>query len=83
MPPKGHKSVTIPDELYDKLWQKWQKSKDELKRKGVNSFSSFVSQYLWRVMDELDDPELQAQFEEVMRRYEKLKRDLSDEKKTG
>jgi len=51
MPPKGHKSVTIPYELYDKLWKMWQIRKDDLKRQGVTSFSGFVSGYLWEVLD--------------------------------
>jgi hypothetical protein len=51
LPYKGHKSITVPDELYDKLYELYQKNKAEYKRQGITSFSGFVSKYLWTLMD--------------------------------
>ena len=43
MPPKGYKSVTLPSELYDILCTLYMQEKPALKRKGIRSFSGFIS----------------------------------------
>ena len=52
MPREGHKSITIDDDLYDELWNKWESEKPVLRKKGIKSFSAYVSRYLWDVLEE-------------------------------
>lgn len=42
MPKTGHKSVTIPQKVYDFYEKQWQKHKEEWQLKGINSFSSYL-----------------------------------------
>lgn len=54
MPYKGHKSITVRDEDYEYFWRLWQSKKDELRKKGVRSFSAFVTMKLYEAL-ELDE----------------------------
>ena len=42
MPKKGYKTVTIKQETYDKMFSEYEVQKDELKFKGINTFSAYV-----------------------------------------
>lgn len=46
MPRKGHKSITVRHEVYDKLWDLWEANKEEYLVKGITSFSGFVIKFL-------------------------------------
>ena len=50
MPKPGFKSLTLSEAVYDKFNQTYQKNKDELTLKGVNSFSGYVTYLLEDVM---------------------------------
>ena len=50
MPKDGFKSITVSETVYDKFYEVYQKSKDELVMKGVNSFSGYVTYMLEEMM---------------------------------
>ena len=50
MPKAGFKSITVAETVYDKFFEVYQKSKDELVMKGVNSFSGYVTYMLEEMM---------------------------------
>lgn len=50
MPKDGFKSITVAETVYDKFFEVYQKSKDELVMKGVNSFSGYVTYMLEEMM---------------------------------
>lgn len=47
MPRKGHKSITMPEEDYRFFWDLWEAQRDDLKKRGVRSFSAFVTMKLY------------------------------------
>ena len=46
MPKPGFKSITVSELVYDRFQDAYQKSREELSRKGVKSFSGYVSYML-------------------------------------
>ncbi len=46
MPKDGFKSITVSETVYDKFFDVYQKSKEELLMKGVNSFSGYITYML-------------------------------------
>ena len=50
MPKAGFKSITVSETVYDKFYETYQKSKDELQMKGVNSFAGYVTYMLEEMM---------------------------------
>ena len=50
MPKPGFKSITVSEIVYDKFYDVYQKSKDDLVMKGVNSFSGYVTFMLEEMM---------------------------------
>ena len=50
MPKAGFKSITVSETVYDKFHDIYQKSKDDLTMKGVNSFSGYVTYMLEEMM---------------------------------
>lgn len=46
MPKAGFKSITISESVYDKFYDIFQKNKDELSMKGVNSFAGYITYML-------------------------------------
>ncbi len=50
MPKAGFKSITVSEEVYDKFFGVFEKSKPELMMKGVNSFSGYVTYMLEQMM---------------------------------
>ena len=50
MPKVGFKSITVSETVYDKFHDIYQKSKDDLTMKGVNSFSGYVTYMLEEMM---------------------------------
>ena len=43
MPKKGFKTITVSDEAYDILKQNWSKDKSMYLKKGVTSFSGYLT----------------------------------------
>lgn len=53
MPPKGWKSITVPQETYDYFFRKWKKDKEKYRLEcGITSFTGFVSKMLNQVLKE-------------------------------
>ena len=50
MPKEGFKSITVSENVYDKFHEVYEKSKDDLTMKGVNSFSGYVTYMLEEMM---------------------------------
>ena len=50
LPKAGFKSITVSETVYDKFQEVYQKSKDDLAMKGVNSFSGYVTYMLEEMM---------------------------------
>ncbi len=46
MPKPGFKSITVSESVYDKFYDVYEKSKDELSMKGVNSFAGYITYML-------------------------------------
>ena len=53
MPPKGFKTITVQDKIYDYFKEAYEKKKDELAIKdGIKSFSVFVTHRLARMIEQ-------------------------------
>lgn len=50
MPKEGFKSITVSETVYDKFYDVYQKHKDELVMKGVNSFAGYITYMLEQTM---------------------------------
>ncbi|MFB5611519.1 MAG: hypothetical protein ACE5R3_07790 [Nitrosopumilaceae archaeon] len=50
MPKEGFKSITVSETVYDKFFDVYQKNKEDLVMKGVNSFSGYVTYMLEEMM---------------------------------
>ena len=50
MPKAGFKSITVSESVYDKFHEVYQKNKDTLTMKGVNSFAGYVTHMLEEMM---------------------------------
>ena len=50
MPKEGFKSITVSEIVYDKFFDVYQKNKQDLVMKGVNSFSGYVTYMLEEMM---------------------------------
>ncbi len=50
MPKEGFKSITVSEIVYDKFFDAYQKTKNELILKGVNSFSGYITYMLEETM---------------------------------
>ena len=50
MPKAGFKSITVSESVYDKFHEVYQKNKDDLTMKGVNSFAGYVTYMLEEMM---------------------------------
>jgi len=42
MPPAGHKSITIPESVYDTFYKQYEKQKHIIANKGIFSFSGYI-----------------------------------------
>lgn len=52
MPKEGYKSITVKAEVYDYYYAEWLKVKKEYTvKKGITSFSSFITYILAKIMD--------------------------------
>jgi hypothetical protein len=52
MPKKGFKSITIHEEDYAYFKQEWLKLKEEYRKKGITSFSGYVTYRLHELIAE-------------------------------
>ncbi len=50
MPKAGFKSITVSESIYDKFHDVYQKNKNNLAMKGVNSFAGYVTYMLEEMM---------------------------------
>ncbi|HET6516776.1 MAG TPA: hypothetical protein VFG25_00945 [Nitrosopumilaceae archaeon] len=50
MPKEGFKSITVSETVYNKFFDVYQKNKEDLVMKGVNSFSGYVTYMLEEMM---------------------------------
>ncbi|MEX0656577.1 MAG: hypothetical protein WD154_03405 [Nitrosopumilaceae archaeon] len=50
MPKEGFKSITVSDTVYDRYYEIYQKNKQELVMKGVNSFAGYITYMLEQTM---------------------------------
>ncbi len=50
MPKEGFKSITVSEVVYSKFFDVYQKNKEDLLMKGVNSFSGYVTYMLEELM---------------------------------
>jgi len=50
LPKEGFKSITVSEIVYDKFFDVYQKNKEDLLLKGVNSFSGYVTYMLEETM---------------------------------
>ena len=50
MPKEGFKSITVSEIVYNKFFDVYQKNKEDLLMKGVNSFSGYVTYMLEEMM---------------------------------
>jgi len=50
MPKEGFKSITVSDTVYDRFYEIYQKNKQELTMKGVNSFAGYITYMLEQTM---------------------------------
>ncbi len=50
MPKPGFKSITVSEQVYEKFYDVYEKNKEELTMKGVNSFSGYVTYMLEEMM---------------------------------
>jgi hypothetical protein len=66
MPKEGYKSITVPDDVYDYFWNKWQQSKEEYRAKhGIRSFSGFVTKF----MNDMIELELQKEPKSILEHF--------------
>jgi hypothetical protein len=66
MPKEGYKSITVPDDVYEYFWNKWQRSKDEYRAKyGIRSFSGFVTKF----MNDMIELEIQKAPKPILEHY--------------
>ena len=51
--PEGWRTVSVPEDIYNYLVEKWEKNKKEYKiRFGVSSFAGFVGRILYRLSED-------------------------------
>lgn len=57
MPKEGFKSITISEEIFDKIYERYQKEMDAYKEKGIFSFAGYVTQVLfdYKQSDDFND----------------------------
>ena len=51
MPKAGFKSITVSDTIYDRFQDVYQKNREDLSTKGINSFSGYVTYMLEEMME--------------------------------
>ena len=56
MPPPGHKSVTLPNDIMGYLLNEWKQRQPELRKRGVRSFSGFVTLAFFEWIEDLKQP---------------------------
>lgn len=56
LPPPGHKSVTLPNDIMEYLSNEWKRREPELRKKGIRSFSGFVTFVFYEWIEDLKQP---------------------------
>ena len=55
MPRKGYRSITVRDEIYESLMEKYEENREQLLRQGVTSFSGYVTKFLYEALDQREE----------------------------
>lgn len=50
MPKPGYKSITVKEHIYNKYEENYNREKKELERKGINSFSGYITSLMEEAM---------------------------------
>ncbi len=50
MPPRGHRSVTLREDDYNFFLDKYEQEKTLLSRRGVRSFSAYITMMLYKAI---------------------------------
>jgi hypothetical protein len=53
-PREGYKSITVPESVFNYFMKEWKKRREELRVRGVRSFSGFVTMLLTELLDEYE-----------------------------
>lgn len=51
MPRKGYKSITVRDEIYNELLERYNENKEALLKQGITSFSGYVTRLLYSALE--------------------------------
>ena len=54
MPKKGFKSITVADNIYDRLYKHYESHREELTVHGIFSFSGYVTNLLFQSIHDQD-----------------------------
>jgi len=65
MPKAGFKSFILREEIYNSWYEKYKKNKDQLYRKGITSFSAYLTHVLYEGTKENLINSKQGRFEKV------------------
>jgi len=52
VPPRGFKTITLPRDVVDSLKEEWEKRRNYLRRRGVRSFSGFLTMVFYERIGE-------------------------------
>ncbi len=54
MPRKGYRTITVREEIYQNLLQRYEENKEQLLRQGITSFSGYVTKFLYDSLDKVE-----------------------------
>ena len=52
MPRKGYRTITVREEIYQNLLQRYEANKEQLLRQGITSFSGYITKFLYDALDQ-------------------------------
>lgn len=52
MPPPGFGSITMPQDIIDYFREEWEQQKGELRKKGVTTFTGFLTMMLYEYIEQ-------------------------------
>jgi len=55
MPRRGYKTITIREEVYNHLYQQYQRNREKLLKQGVTSFSGFIIKTLYEALERQEE----------------------------
>ena len=51
MPKKGYRIITLRNELYEELLNKYNENKQNLIKQGITSFSGYITKFLYEAIE--------------------------------